>query len=380
MVALALDHATPYTPWPPAKSFGPPPTSAGSSATATSSTPPSSPAAPPSSTKANPSAPPTPGHSGASSSSTRSAKTLFTAPTAIRAIRKQDPDAKPPRRLRHPPASAPFSSPANAPTPTPFTGPNAPSPNSRHRPLVANRDRLVHRRQPARPRASPHQGRLPHRPHARLRTSPSSMPTATPSPPGDHGHHRHQAPPPPRRPPHPVERRPAFPTRAYLAGLPRLLRRPPTPGSWTRTATCSSWAAPTTSSTSPAIASAPAPSKRSSRFIQAVAECAVIGIPDSLKGEIPCAFVILKDGNTRPHPDLAAEVVRLVRDTIGPVAAFHQVLIVDRLPKTRSGKILRATMKRIVQHEPYTPPATIEDPAALDEIARATQHLLGTPA
>ena len=113
---------------------------------------------------------------------------------------------------------------------------------------------------------------------------------------------------------------------------------------------------------------------------QAVAECAVIGIPDSLKGELPCAFVILKDGTTQSPPDITREIIRLVRDTIGPVAAFNQVLIVDRLPKTRSGKILRATMKRIVQQEPYTTPATIEDPAALDEIAQATAHLLGASA
>ena len=113
---------------------------------------------------------------------------------------------------------------------------------------------------------------------------------------------------------------------------------------------------------------------------QAVAECAVIGIPDSLKGELPCAFVILKDGTTQSPPDITREIIRLVRDTIGPVAAFNQVLIVDRLPKTRSGKILRATMKRSVQQEPYTTPATIEDPAALDEIAQATAHLLGASA
>ncbi len=110
----------------------------------------------------------------------------------------------------------------------------------------------------------------------------------------------------------------------------------------------------------------------------AVAECAVIGVHDALKGETPCGFVILKDGAPGTHAAIAAEIVRLVRDTIGPVAAFQRVVVVDRLPKTRSGKILRATMRRIVQNEPYTPPATIEDPAALDEIARAA-HLLANP-
>ncbi len=107
----------------------------------------------------------------------------------------------------------------------------------------------------------------------------------------------------------------------------------------------------------------------------AVAECAVIGVHDALKGEAPCGFVILKDGIEADPDTIRREIVTLVRDTIGPVAAFQRVIIVDRLPKTRSGKILRATMKRIVQNEPYTMPATIEDPAALDEISRATTTL-----
>jgi propionyl-CoA synthetase len=102
-----------------------------------------------------------------------------------------------------------------------------------------------------------------------------------------------------------------------------------------------------------------------------VAECAVIGVADALKGEAPCGFVIMKDGAACDPDTVQREVVQLVRDTIGPVAALQRVVIVGRLPKTRSGKILRATMKRIVQHEAYTMPATIEDPAALDEIAQA---------
>ncbi len=109
----------------------------------------------------------------------------------------------------------------------------------------------------------------------------------------------------------------------------------------------------------------------------AVAECAVIGVQDALKGEVPCGFIILKDGAAGDPADIEREVVRLVRDTIGPVAAFGRVVVVDRLPKTRSGKILRATMKRIVQDEPYTVPATIEDTASLDEIARVAARLHG---
>ena len=102
-----------------------------------------------------------------------------------------------------------------------------------------------------------------------------------------------------------------------------------------------------------------------------VAECAVLGIHDAIKGEQPCGFLVLKGGVTRPHGEIEREVVALVRDKIGPVAAFKLALVVARLPKTRSGKILRGTMKKIADAEPWTLPATIEDPAVLDEIAAA---------
>ncbi|TFF18060.1 propionyl-CoA synthetase [Jiella endophytica] len=100
----------------------------------------------------------------------------------------------------------------------------------------------------------------------------------------------------------------------------------------------------------------------------AVAECAVIGMHDDLKGEIPCGFVVLKKGAGLDRREIEADLVRIVREQIGPVAAFRQVLVVDRLPKTRSGKILRRTIKAIVDDKPFDVPATIEDPAALDEI------------
>ncbi|WP_342109649.1 propionyl-CoA synthetase [Methylobacterium sp. SI9] len=102
-----------------------------------------------------------------------------------------------------------------------------------------------------------------------------------------------------------------------------------------------------------------------------VAECAVIGIRDALKGEVPCGFVVLKAGVDRPTEAIEKELVAKVRDEIGPVAAFKLALTVPRLPKTRSGKILRATMKRIADHEPWTMPATIDDAAALDEIGES---------
>jgi propionyl-CoA synthetase len=106
---------------------------------------------------------------------------------------------------------------------------------------------------------------------------------------------------------------------------------------------------------------------------QAVAECAVIGVKDSLKGEVPCGFVVLKSGVAASPSDVEAELVRLVRDKIGPVAAFKLAVTVGRLPKTRSGKILRGTMKKIADGDEWALPATIDDPAALDEIAEALQ-------
>jgi propionyl-CoA synthetase len=102
-----------------------------------------------------------------------------------------------------------------------------------------------------------------------------------------------------------------------------------------------------------------------------VAECAVIGVADQLKGQAPCGFVVLKAGATREAIELQAECVALVRDAIGPVAAFRMVHIVKRLPKTRSGKILRATMRQIADGETPKIPATIDDPAILDEIKEA---------
>jgi len=102
-----------------------------------------------------------------------------------------------------------------------------------------------------------------------------------------------------------------------------------------------------------------------------VAECAVIGVADSLKGQVPIGFVVLKAGAVDEPEGIQREVVALVREQIGPVAAMRTVLVVPRLPKTRSGKILRGTMRQIADGEEYRTPATIDDPAALDEIAEA---------
>jgi len=102
-----------------------------------------------------------------------------------------------------------------------------------------------------------------------------------------------------------------------------------------------------------------------------VAESAVIGIADAMKGQVPCGFLVLNAGVTRDHGEVEREVMALVRERIGPVAAFRTAVIIKRLPKTRSGKILRGTMQKIADKEPWSMPATIDDPAILDEIAEA---------
>jgi propionyl-CoA synthetase len=111
----------------------------------------------------------------------------------------------------------------------------------------------------------------------------------------------------------------------------------------------------------------------------AVAECAVIGVADDLKGQVPLGFVCLKAGITTPAEQIAKECAALVRDQIGPVAAYKQTVVVHRLPKTRSGKILRGTMQKIADNETYKMPATIDDPGILPEIAEALEGIgLGT--
>jgi propionyl-CoA synthetase len=106
-----------------------------------------------------------------------------------------------------------------------------------------------------------------------------------------------------------------------------------------------------------------------------VAECAVFGVDDQLKGELPLGLVVLKAGAERPEAEIQRELVARVREAIGPVAAFKLVAVVQRLPKTRSGKILRGTMKSIADSRQYKVPATIDDPAILTEVEAALQRL-----
>jgi propionyl-CoA synthetase len=106
-----------------------------------------------------------------------------------------------------------------------------------------------------------------------------------------------------------------------------------------------------------------------------VAECAVVGVADELKGEIPVGFVVLKAGVARPEEEIIQELVRTVREKVGPIAVFKAAAVVRRLPKTRSGKILRGTIKKIADGTEFRMPATIDDPAVLDEIADSLRTL-----
>jgi propionyl-CoA synthetase len=108
---------------------------------------------------------------------------------------------------------------------------------------------------------------------------------------------------------------------------------------------------------------------------QDVAECAVVGVADEIKGEVPVGFVVTKAGVTKSDEDIVAELLRMVREQIGPIAAFRTATVVKRLPKTRSGKVLRGTMKKIADGLPYAPPATIDDPVILEEITRSLERV-----
>ena len=106
-----------------------------------------------------------------------------------------------------------------------------------------------------------------------------------------------------------------------------------------------------------------------------VAECAVIGAADDLKGQLPVGLVVLKAGVEKDQNEIGAELIRMVRQQVGAVASFKQVAVVDRLPKTRSGKVLRGTMRKIADGETYNAPSTIDDPAVLGEIEQALGHI-----
>jgi propionyl-CoA synthetase len=106
-----------------------------------------------------------------------------------------------------------------------------------------------------------------------------------------------------------------------------------------------------------------------------VAECAVVGIDDALKGQLPLGLLVLNAGVLKPHKEIEVEAIQLVRDAIGPIAALKFCMVVNRLPKTRSGKILRATIKKIAEGKPWVIPATIDDAAILDEIEASIKNI-----
>ncbi len=106
-----------------------------------------------------------------------------------------------------------------------------------------------------------------------------------------------------------------------------------------------------------------------------VAECAVLGVEDKLKGEVPIGFLVLKAGTERSHEDIISDVIGMVRNEVGPIASFKKAVVVDRLPKTRSGKILRGTIRHIADGKEYRMPSTIEDPEVLDEIKEAVKKI-----
>ena len=107
---------------------------------------------------------------------------------------------------------------------------------------------------------------------------------------------------------------------------------------------------------------------------KSVAECAVIGIADKLKGQVPIGLLALKAGVDKDNETISKECVKMVRDKVGPVAAFKTAIVVKRLPKTRSGKILRGTVRKIADKDEYKMPATIDDPAILDEIKQSLKN------
>jgi propionyl-CoA synthetase len=106
-----------------------------------------------------------------------------------------------------------------------------------------------------------------------------------------------------------------------------------------------------------------------------IAECAVIGVHDNLKGQVPLGLCVLKAGSNKSEEDIRKDLSSMIRNTIGGIASYKETCVVKRLPKTRSGKILRGTMRKIADGETYTMPSTIDDPATLGEIEEALKKV-----
>ncbi len=292
---------------------------------------------------------------------------LFTAPTAFRAIKKEDPDGKLfalPRSVEIPHAVSRRRARRSADA---RLGGSA-SESAGDRSLVADRDRLVHRRQSGRPRHAADQARLADGGDARLR-HPRRRRGLPRSGAEQNGLDRRQA----------AAAAGSLPTLWRADGRMRESYLEEFPGYYKtadagfkdedgyifvmgRTDDIINVAGHrlSTGGMEEVLASHPD-----------VAECAVLGIKDELKGEVPCGFIVLKSGVNRPPTEIEKECIALIRNKIGPVAAFKLAITVARLPKTRSGKILRGTIKKIADGDAWQMPATIDDPVVLEEIGTA---------
>jgi propionyl-CoA synthetase len=289
---------------------------------------------------------------------------LFTAPTAIRAIKREDPRGELPKTLRHVLAAHALPR-RRARRSRHRRVERARARRARDRSLVADRDRLADRRQLHGDRAGAGEARVAHARGARLRRARARRRRERAAARGDRSR-GDQAAAAAGVPAHALGERRGL--RAELSrSASRATTRRPTRVTSTRTAISGSWPAPTTSSTSRATACRRCDG-RGDRRTPDVAECAVTGVADALKGQVPLGFVVLNAGAQRDPAELERELVARVREAIGPVAAFRRALVVPRLPKTRSGKVLRGTLRKIADAEPYRTPATIDDPAILDEI------------
>ena len=293
---------------------------------------------------------------------------MFTAPTAFRAIKKEDPEGKLFREIR--PVEIPHAvSRRRARRSRHHRVGGEAAAEARHRSLVADRNRLVHRRQSGGPRPASGQARLADGGDAGLRHPRGGRRLQGGAARHD-GLARRQAAAAAVVPADLVAARTTACAESYLAEFP----------GYYKTADAGYIDADgyvyVMGRTDDIINVAG--HRLSTGGIeevlsahQDVAECAVLGIKDELKGEVPCGFIVLKAGVNRPVEDIEQECVQLVRDKIGPVASFRLAIIVERLPKTRSGKILRGTIKKIADGDTWTMPATIEDPKVLDEIGGA---------
>ena len=293
---------------------------------------------------------------------------MFTAPTAFRAIKKEDPkgalfaqyDLKKFRTL--------FLAGERADPPTPGMGGEA-AESSGDRSLVADRDRLVHRRQSGRPRHAAGETRLGRRCRCRATTCASSTKAATKCAANKMGSIVVKLPLPPACLPT-LWQADARMRESYLDEFPGYYKTADAGFKdedgyifvMGRTDDIINVAGHrlSTGGMEEVLAAH-----------QDVAECAVLGIKDELKGEVPCGFIVLKSGVNRPPTEIEKECIALIREKIGPVAAFKLAITVARLPKTRSGKILRGTIKKIADGDAWQMPATIDDPAILDEIGSA---------